>query len=51
MQQLQGEEIGMVDNCGILFNETVDPQGVNVGANGPWKELSRDPIRKILYEI
>lgn len=41
----------MVDNNGILYNEIVDPQGVNVGENGPWKELSRDPIRKILHAI
>lgn len=43
----KGEEIGMLDNLdGISFEETVDPQGTNLGRSGRWKESSRDPIRK-----
>lgn len=41
----QGEEIGMLDNRdGITFEQTQDPQGVNVGPEN-YKWASRDPVR------
>lgn len=41
----QGEEIGMVDNRdGITFEQTVDPQGKNLGPEN-YKWASRDPVR------
>lgn len=41
----QGEEIGMLDNRdGITFEQTVDPQGVNLGPEN-YKWASRDPVR------
>lgn len=41
----QGEEIGMVDNRdGISFEDTKDPQGINVGPE-KYKWASRDPVR------
>lgn len=43
---MQGEEIGMVDyRDGISWEETQDPQACNVGIDGPWRQISRDPER------
>lgn len=40
-----GDEIGMLDNRdGITFEQTVDPQGVNLGPDN-YKYASRDPVR------
>jgi alpha-glucosidase len=42
----QGEEIGMVNNFDISFEETVDPQGLSCGAENYNDEYcSRDPER------
>lgn len=30
---------------GISWEETEDPQACNVGINGPWRQVSRDPQR------
>lgn len=36
----------MLDNRdGISWEETQDPQGCNLGEDGPWREMSRDPAR------
>lgn len=45
---MQGDEIGMLDNRdGISYADTVDPKACNVNETGNWKELSRDPQRKL----
>ena len=42
----QGEEIGMVNNFDITWEETVDPQGINCGEENYLDEYcSRDPER------
>lgn len=30
---------------GIFYNQTIDPQGRNLGPTGRWREKSRDPVR------
>lgn len=30
---------------GIFYNETFDPQAINLGVEGRWREKSRDPVR------
>ncbi|XP_031638870.1 maltase 1-like [Contarinia nasturtii] len=41
-----GEEIGMVDNRTISYNETLDPQACNFKPNATnWMDQSRDPQR------
>lgn len=36
----------MVDyRDGISWEETQDPQACNVGIDGPWRQISRDPER------
>lgn len=30
---------------GLFFNQTIDPQGKNLGPQGRWREKSRDPVR------
>lgn len=37
----------MLDHRDISYADMKDPQACNVGETGNWRELSRDPVRKL----